>query len=152
MSQTRNSKGQFLKGMTPWNKGLHRDLSHGKGHFKKGEMPPKHKQVGYIRHQKDGYVYIKVAEPRKWQLYQRYIWEKAHGKKLNKSDIVIFLDGNKENFDPKNLEVINRKELMILNHEGLLVKQADISKVHVMVARLKVRIKDLKAKRSNNAI
>lgn len=74
----RRSDGTFVKGSIPWNKGLHIDLSNGKGQFKKGTIPPQHHEVGYIAHHKDGYSFIKVAEPQKWQLYQRYVWEKAH--------------------------------------------------------------------------
>ena len=32
-----SGKGQFKKGHIPWNKGLHKDLSHGKGQFRKGK-------------------------------------------------------------------------------------------------------------------
>lgn len=139
----RRSDGTFVKGSTPWNKGLHIDLSNGKGQFKKGNIPPQHHEVGYIAHHKDGYSFIKVAEPRKWQLYQRYVYEKTHHTKLTKNQIVIFLDGNKSNFNPDNLAVVNRKELMILNHEKLLTKDdKGLSKTGVLVAKLKMKIKE----------
>ena len=138
----RRSDGTFVKGSIPWNKGLHIDLSNGKGQFKKGAIPPQHHEVGYIAHHKDGYSFIKVAEPKKWQLYQRYVWEKANRTKLSKDQIVIFLDGNKENFDPDNLAVVTRKELMILNHEKMLTADKDLSKTGVLVAKLKMKIKE----------
>lgn len=131
-----------MKGSIPWNKRLHIDLSNGKGQFKKGTIPPQHHEVGYIAHHKDGYSFIKVAEPKKWQLYQRYVWEKAHRTKLSKDQIVIFLDGNKENFDLDNLAVVTRKELMILNHEKMLTADKDLSKTGVLVAKLKMKIKE----------
>ena len=56
--------------------------------------------------------------------------------------IVIFLDGNKENFDPDNLAVVTRKELMILNHEKMLTADKDLSKTGVLVAKLKMKIKE----------
>lgn len=138
----RRSDGTFVKGSIPWNKGLHIDLSNGKGQFKKETIPPQHHEVGYIAHHKDGYSFIKVAEPKKWQLYQRYVWEKAHRTKLSKDQIVIFLDGNKENFDSDNLAVVTRKELMILNHEKMLTADKDLSKTGVLVAKLKMKIKE----------
>ena len=101
-----------------------------------------HHEVGYIAHHKDGYSFIKVAEPKKWQLYQKYVWEKAHRTKLSKDQIVIFLDGNKENFDPDNLAMVTRKELMILNHEKMLTADKDLSKTGVLVAKLKMKIKE----------
>ena len=42
----RRSDGTFVKGSIPWNKGLHIDLSNGKGQFKKGIIPPQHHEVG----------------------------------------------------------------------------------------------------------
>lgn len=138
----RNPDGTFVKGSIPWNKGLHVDLSKGKGQFKKGTMPPQHQQVGYIAHHKDGYTYIKIAEPSKWQLYQRYVWEKANKVKLSRNQIVIFLDGNKRNFEIDNLAVVTRKELMLLNHKKLLTSHREISKAYVLTAKLHIKIKE----------
>lgn len=73
----RRSDGTFVKGSIPWNKGLHIDLSNGKGQFKKGTIPPQHHEVGYIAHHKDGYSFIKVADPKNGN----YI-KGMYGKKL----------------------------------------------------------------------
>ena len=71
------------------------------------------------------------------------MYEKTHHTKLTKNQIVIFLDGNKSNFNPDNLAVVNRKELMILNHEKLLTKDdKGLSKTGVLVAKLKMKIKE----------
>lgn len=61
---------------------------------------------------------------------------------LVNDQLVIFLDGNKENFDPDNLAVVTRKELMILNHEKMLTADKDLSKTGVLVAKLKMKIKE----------
>lgn len=43
------------------------------------------------------------------------------------------------------LQVVNRKELMILNHEKLLIKDnKSLSKTGVLVAKLKMKIKEIK--------
>lgn len=140
----KNSKGQFEKGHVPWNKGLHKDLSHGKGQFKKGNRPPQYRPVGSIRHQKDGYVYIKIADPSKWMIYQRYLYEKAHHCHLSKDQIVIFLDGNKSNFNLNNLMAVTRKEAMIINHERLQIKgNKELSKTGAIVAKIKMKIKEI---------
>jgi hypothetical protein len=83
---TRNDKGQFVKGMTPWNKGKHFNPEgrSAETRFKKGLKPPKYQEIGTITTHKDGYTYIKLAE-HKWQLYQRYIWEKSRHEKLKRS-------------------------------------------------------------------
>lgn len=144
MTQKRNSKGQFVKGMTPWNKGKH-NIPGGRSvetRFKKGLKPPKYQKIGTITKHKDGYTYIKLAE-HKWQLYQRYIWEKYYHKKLKRSQTVLFLDGNRNNFAPENLMAISRKELAIINHERLLTKDnSDLSKTGVLIAKLKLKTKE----------
>lgn len=148
MTQERNNKGQFVKGMTPWNKGKH-NIPGGRSvetRFKKGLIPPNYQPVGTVVVHSDGYRFIKLAE-RKWQLYQRYIWEKANHKQLKKNQVVLFLDGNRNNFAPDNLMAISRKELLIINHEKLLTKDnSDLSKTGVLIAKLKVKINDKKEK------
>lgn len=144
MTQKRNSKGQFVKGMTPWNKG--KDFTPGgrsiKTRFKKGLKPPKYQKIGSIVKHKDSYTYIKLAEHR-WQLYQRYIWEKSRNQHLKRSQIVIFLDGNRKNFAPNNLMAISRKELAIINHEKLITNgNANLSKTGILIAKLKIKVNE----------
>lgn len=144
MTQKRNSKGQFVKGMTPWNKG--KEFNPGgrsvETRFKKGLKPPKYQEIGAIVKHKDGYTYIKLAE-HKWWLYQRYIWEKSRNQHLKRSQTVIFLDGNKENFAPTNLAVISRKELAIINHEKLITNgNANLSKTGILIAKLKIKVNE----------
>lgn len=144
MMQERNNKGQFVKGMTPWNKG--KDFNPGgrsvQTRFKKGLKPPKYREIGTIAKHKDGYSFIKLAE-HKWQLYQRYVWEKSRHEKLKKNQTVIFLDGDRSNFDPANLAAISRKELAVINHENLMTSgDAELSKTGVLIARLKIKVRE----------
>ena len=144
MMQERNNKGQFVKGMTPWNKG--KDFNPGgrsvQTRFKKGLKPPKYQEIGTIAKHKDGYSFIKLAE-HKWQLYQRYVWEKSRHEKLKKNQTVIFLDGDRINFDPANLAAISRKELAVINHENLMTSgDAELSKTGVLIARLKIKVRE----------
>lgn len=144
MEQERNNKGQFIKGMTPWNKG--KDFNPGgrsvETRFKKGLKPPKYQKIGTVVKHKDGYSFIKLAE-HKWQLYQRYVWEKSRHEKLKKNQTVIFLDGDRSNFDPANLAAISRKELAVINHENLMTSgDAELSKTGVLIARLKIKVRE----------
>lgn len=148
MTNQTNKKGQFVKGMIPWNKGKHFKAGgrSAETQFKKGLIPPNYQPVGTVVVHSDGYTFIKLAK-RKWQLYQRYIWEKANHKQLKKNQVVLFLDGNRNNFAPDNLMVISRKELAIINHERLLTKNdGELSKTGVLIAKLKVKINDKKEK------
>lgn len=79
--------------------------------FKKGQPSINRREVGSERVNVDGYIEIKVAEPNKWKLKHRVIWEKAHGK-IPKSCNIQFKDGNPLNCVLKNLYIISRSEQM----------------------------------------
>lgn len=97
-------------------KGEHR----GRGtEFKKGHISNKALPVGsevFIDKER-GYWKRKIAEPNKWQLRSRWVWEQAHGP-LKKGDIVIHIDGNPENDALENLRLINYQILGRLNSNG----------------------------------
>lgn len=70
----------------------------------------------------NGYTYIKVRDiyhfgkksfKENWITKQRYVYEKVHGK-IPDNMIVIFLDGNKENFEIYNLCLVSKKEALHL--------------------------------------
>lgn len=137
----KSSKGCFPKGHVPWNKGRHFKAGgrSAETQFKNGTIPPNYQPVGAITTHSDGYRYIKLAD-RKWQLYQRYIWEQANHKKLKKSQAVLFLDGDRDNLSPDNLMVVSRKKLAIINHERLMTKNdAELSKTGILIAKLKIK-------------
>ena len=41
-----------------------------------------------------------------WKLKQNVVWEQEHGQKLPPQHIVVFLDGNRLNYDPDNLYAV----------------------------------------------
>lgn len=110
--------------------------------FRKGNIPHNHREIGSTRIDTDGYVMIKIAEPNKWQLLQRYIWEKENGRKLLKNECVIFLDGNKENFEPDNLMAIKRSELARVNQNHRVTNDKDLTKAGVYIEMIKERIRN----------
>ena len=65
--------------------------------IKKRKMPEGHEIVD-----SQGYILVKVNDKRKYITKQRYIYEKHNGI-IPKGYSVIFLDGNKNNFDIENL-------------------------------------------------
>lgn len=107
--------GRFEKGHKPHNKGMKmsNDVYEKVKHtmFRKGHIPQNHKPVGSERVNVDGYVEVKIEEPNKWKLKQRVIWEKEKGP-IPKGSSVIFLDGNRFNFDINNLRCVTRAELL----------------------------------------
>ena len=130
--------GKFRKGQTPHNKGkkmpkeVYEKVKHTM--FAKGNVPPNHRPVGSERISKDGYIEVKVAEPNKWRLKQRVVYEEAKGK-IPEGCPIIFLDGNKRNFDIDNLRCITRSELLYLNCNGLN-NSNEITGTGILMARL----------------
>ena len=130
--------GKFRKGQTPHNKGkkmpkeVYEKVKHTM--FAKGNVPPNHRPVGSERISKDGYIEVKVAEPNKWRLKQRVVYEAAKGK-IPEGCTIIFLDGNKRNFDIDNLRCITRSELLYLNCNGLN-NSNEITETGILMARL----------------
>lgn len=132
--------GKFRKGQTPHNKGkkmpkeVYEKVKHTM--FAKGSVPPNHRPVGSERISKDGYIEVKVAEPNKWRLKQRVVYEEAKGK-IPEGCTIIFLDGNKRNFDIDNLRCITRSELLYLNCNGLN-NSNEITETGILMARLDI--------------
>ena len=130
--------GKFRKGQTPHNKGkkmpkeVYEKVKHTM--FAKGNVPPNHRPVGSERISKDGYIEVKVAEPNKWRLKQRVVYEETKGK-IPEGCPIIFLDGNKRNFDIDNLRCITRSELLYLNCNGLN-NSNEITATGILMARL----------------
>lgn len=130
--------GKFRKGQTPHNKGkkmpkeVYEKVKHTM--FAKGNVPPNHRPVGSERISKDGYIEVKVAEPNKWRLKQRVVYEEAKGK-IPEGCTIIFLDGNKQNCNIDNLKCITRSELLYLNCKGLN-NSNEITETGIIMARL----------------
>lgn len=117
-----------------------------KTRFQKGQEPINHRPIGSERVNVDGYVEVKVAEPKKWMLKQRYLWEKYHNEKLGRGDLILFLDGNRNNFDVSNLRRISRKELAMLNHEYGDIQDVSVRETALNIVKLRGAIYD-KSKR-----
>lgn len=113
--QQRENSGKFKKGLIPHNKG--KKLSEetkaklAKTMFKSGNRPHNTLEVGAETQDKDGYVMVKIAEPSVWQ-YKHHV---AYGEPVPTGHKVIFLDGNKYNFERGNLQLVSNAELMNRN-------------------------------------
>jgi hypothetical protein len=136
---------RIRQGNVPPNKGRKGYCAPGseKGWFKPGQMPFNTMHIGSERINADGYVEVKYSEKsgspkNRWKGKHVLIWEKANGP-VPKGHAVIFADGNRRNFKLRNLVLVSRKELAVLNHKKMLAsKNEDITKVSVNIARLKV--------------
>ena len=127
--------GYFKKGSTPWNKGLKGYMGANKTSFKKGTIPPNQVPIGIESITKGGYIKVKVGEPNKWKLKQRYIYEQHYGE-IPKDCNVIFADKNIRNFDINNLVLVSKAEMLILNKNKLIFEDKELTKVGVNIAKV----------------
>ena len=79
--------------------------------FKRGNRPHNAQPVGTETKEEDGYVWVKIAEPSAWKLKHHI----AYGEPVPTSHKLIFIDGNKYNFERENLKLISDADLMRLN-------------------------------------
>ena len=79
--------------------------------FKKGQTPVNHRDVGSERVNVDGYIEIKVAEPNRWRLKHRVIWEQVNGA-IPKGFNVQFKNHNRKDCRIENLYLISKAEQM----------------------------------------
>ena len=85
----------------------------------------------------DGFIWIKVkADPAKWRLKHHVIWEEFHKREIPQNYVVIFLDGNKRNFDIKNLELLSKEEYCYLNNKHIIFKNSELTKSYCILCKL----------------
>ena len=135
--------GRFVKGQISWNKGKKWDdymskegqANSRKTTFKKGNIPHNHRPVGSERITKDGFVEIKIAEPNKWDIKARVIYERAYGK-ITKGYKVIYLDGDKLNLELSNLKIVSSAEELIMNKNNLRFSNKQLTETGHLIAKV----------------
>lgn len=126
---------RFQKGIVPHNKGKRiEDFMSPEGienskrtRFVKGQLPHNTREVGTERVHQDGYVYLRIDDgciPK-----HRYVWEQHYGA-IPEGAIVTFKDGNPQNCDIANLELIRREDAArrTISRETAEARQQRISK------------------------
>lgn len=135
--------GRFTKGQTSWNKG--KSFCAGgrsaETRFKKGNRPVNHRPVGSERISKDGYVEVKVEEPRKWRFKHLVVWEEHYGP-VPDGYIVTFRDNDKTNINPENLMLMTRKQSCVINKIGLSQVHGDLKDTAVLMADLRIKARE----------
>ena len=140
------NNGCFKKGNIPLNKGKKWDEYMPKKSqkeclkttFKKGNVPNNHREIGEERISVDGYVEIKVKDGclnNNWEYKHRYIYEKEKGN-IPPGYKVIFADGDKLNFDLDNLILVSNSQELIMNQKGFFLKEKELTKTGVLIAKV----------------
>lgn len=130
-------------GSMPHNKGKPGNAGWKSTQFKAGRMPWNYKPVGAERINRDGYVEIKIADPKTWRAKHVILWEQANGP-VPKGHAVIFGDGNRSNFEPDNLILISRRELAVANKMGLIQNDAELTRAGIVIADIYLKIGERK--------
>lgn len=148
---------RFVKGHIPANKGQKMPETTRekvkKTWYTKGHSPHNTRKIG-DEWEEDGRILVKVKDTGKryemWRPKQLVIWEKYHNERVPKGSFVTFLDGDKRNFDIKNLALITRSENVRMNQNGYRFSDAEITEAALNVVRLKIKIKEKSAEMIKN--
>lgn len=136
---------RFKKGNVPPNKGKKMSAEQyakaSRTMFKKGNISHNYRPVGSERVNVDGYIEIKVADPNKWKLKHRVVWEESNGK-IPAGINLIFKDNNPLNTKLDNLMLVTRAENLIINHAGANIYKGIEKEVAINAIRLKKLIKE----------
>jgi hypothetical protein len=123
----RNEKGQFVKGMITWNKGMKGFRPSPETEFKEGEL------VGEIHPSWKGGVQTPQNDcaylwdgSNKRKRRPKAVWEQHHGT-LPEKMVIIHIDGDRYNDDISNLKAITRAELLKLNQQNK-IRQHELKK------------------------
>lgn len=105
------------------------------GRFKKNQEPHNKKRIGDEFVDKNtGYTYIKIAEPNTWIQKQRYIYIKHHGK-IDDDCSIIFLNGDKKDFDINNLKMVRNKDKLVMKNLHLFSDIEEITECGILIAK-----------------
>lgn len=150
--------GTFAPGQVPANKGKKMPYHPNSAatRFKKGQTPPNAKPVGHERISKDGYVEMSIDEvnphtghPRRFMQKHRYLWEQRKGK-IPEGHFLKCLDGDKQNTDPSNWELLPRAAQPFLNgHRGHNYEAAPAEIKPTIIALAKVKHKKGQIQKTN---
>jgi hypothetical protein len=118
---TRGVSGRFGPGHETWNKGRKGWKAGGRSaqtRFRPGNRPHTWQPMGTTRVTDDGILQRKVSDtgymPADWKAVHALNWEETNGP-IPRGHVVVFKDGNRQNLELANLELVTRGELMRRN-------------------------------------
>lgn len=94
-----------------------------------------HKPIGSERKHGRAGILVKVAEPNVWQLKHRYIYEQHYGK-IPSNKMVIFLDGDRNNYSIDNLKLVDKDTHLIAIRKELYSKDKDLTETGILLSEL----------------
>lgn len=112
--------------------------------FKTGQVinpnPPKpigHEIISY----KNGLKRVRIKiDNNKYIEKSRYIYEQHYGKTPNNC-VIIFLDGDRDNYDINNLKCITKEQHRIIAGHNLYFNNKDLNETSILISGVIARIK-----------
>lgn len=92
-------------------------------------------------------IKVKVGE-NKWVEKTRYIYEQHYGK-IPDNCFIIFLDGNRDNYNIENLKCITTKQHRTMAGNKLYFDNKDLTETGIAVAKLMIKTKDKRKEYKN---
>lgn len=136
--------GYFAKGHVPANKGKKmspEQYEKCKATMFKPGTTTNIDPIGTEKVLSDGYVWIKIDDKPKakkqenWTQKHRMIYEELHGP-IPEGHYIIFLDGDRMNFDPDNLAAVSKAEHVRMNQLKLRFSDAELTRTGLGIARI----------------
>ena len=121
-------------------------LKSGTRGFRKGHTPYNKKPIGSERIH-NGRILVKVAEPNVWKEKSRVIYEEYHKVKIPKGNKIIFLNNDPLDFDPSNLKMVSREEMLIMNNHKLRYNHKELTETGCIIAKIINKRKELNNER-----
>jgi len=144
---------RFEKGHVSANKGSRGVHLSPETEFKNGQMPHNYKPIGTETWRGDGYLYVKIADPKKWRPKHILLWEAENGT-LPEGHRLLFADQNRQNIQLDNLILITRGQLATLNRLHLIHQNKPATETGIILAALAskmcARTKQLKGRKNKN--
>ena len=113
-----------------------------KGHRPKSAVPVGTVVVAKVSSKRGGeelYYKKKVAEPNRWKLLHRLVWEEHNGP-IPRNHVITFLDGNWRNCDISNLMCISMGANCRANQDGLRFEgDPELTRSGLLVSELKTQ-------------
>ena len=106
--------------------------------FYKGHIPKNYNKIGTETTRNGDRVFIKVGNPSVYVEKKRYLYEKYKGK-IPENYVVVFADGNKNNFNLDNLILMSKVEHFIITTHGLNFKDKDLLKSSILLAKESIK-------------
>lgn len=119
-------------------------------HGLKSGVASRYVPIGTLIFRKDSWYYEKVADgpdPNKnWKAKHVMVWEEANGP-VPEGHMVIFLDGNRRNYQLENLALCPYDVGLEMNHNNLRFDNAQLTETGMLIAKVNLQARRRQKKR-----